>query len=86
MRPNVTISQQKNQRIMTQFSIFSSDDNSCFVESFCSTNISAACDEFCTNDFNEDILSVKHTHWNVCEVNYMDGRVSYIVISRYEEE
>ena len=67
-----------------EYSIFNSKNNNCYIESYPSEDYNLFIDYKLERDYIPDILSVKHTHWNVLEFQWVDGTISYTVITPVE--
>jgi hypothetical protein len=64
-----------------EYSIFSSKNNESYIESYPSEDYDSFIKYELERDYIPEIVSVKRTHWNVLSFRWVDGTISYTVIT-----
>lgn len=65
--------------------VFESKYNNSFCKTIIGNCLEEAVDDEVRIDWESDVMSVKHTHYNVLEFRYKDGTISYSVYSPITE-
>lgn len=65
--------------------VFETKHNNSFCKTIWGSCLKEAVDNEVRLDWDKEVMSVKHTHYNVLEFRYKDGTISYSVYSPITE-